>query len=136
MNTNADITLYNRGYDRATRTDCWLRTQIKGVSWYGGQAVTVGEQGLLTADKYTVRIPLGSASAGKRFVSPEEFKAAAVDTLAGLWTLQAGDVIVQGLVDTDITAPAQATVMPNSFVIMGTSDNRRGALPHWKAVGA
>jgi hypothetical protein len=136
MNTNADITLYSKWYDRATRTDRWIRTQIRGVSWYGGQAATVGEKGLLSAGKYTVRIPLESAPAGKQYVAPEAYAAAASSALAGLWTLQNGDIIVRGLQSLDITGPTQATALPESFTVMGVSDNRRGSLQHWKVVGA
>lgn len=136
MNTNADITLYNKWYDRAMRTDRWLRTQISSVNWYGGQAVTVGDNGLLTADKYTVRIPLQSAPAGRQYLPPEEYAALEEEELAGAWTLQNGDVVVRGLIN-DATPP-KAADKTERFVIMGMSDNRRGSLgmQHWKVVGA
>lgn len=56
---NADLTLYHKVYDPATRTDRWTRAQHKGVSWHGGQNVTVLQDGLKTADVYTVRIYTG-----------------------------------------------------------------------------
>jgi len=94
MNTNADITIYNKYYNRTTRLDEWYATQISGVSWYGGQAVTVSDKGLQTASVYKVRIPASSAPAGKTFATPDTYKAA--DPTA-FWTLQNGDVVARGL---------------------------------------
>lgn len=133
MTTNADITIYNRWYDSATRSDRWLRTQIRGVSWYGGQAVTVGEKGLLSADVYTVRIPLISAPSARRYVSPSEWAAAKSSALAGLWTFQAGDAVVYGL--SSAAAPPKASEKTRCFVVTGVSENLRGGSPHWKVTG-
>lgn len=135
MNTNADITVFNRWYNKETRLDEWHRTQIPGVSWYGGQAVTVGDKGLQSADLYKVRIPLSSAPEGKTFLRPEEYAAKTKADLSGFWTLQNGDCISHGLLDSDITQPKELT--GEHFLITGWGDNRRGtpAVQHWKAEG-
>lgn len=133
MITNADVTLYNRWYDRSIRDDRWLRTQITGVCWYGGQAVTVSDNGLLTASSYTVRIPLESAPTARRYAGPGEYANATAEAQDGLWTLQAGDIVVRGLVD-DMAPPKASDKAPH-FVITAVNDNRRGGLPHWKVTG-
>ena len=43
MLTNADITIYNHIYDKATRLDEWRRTVIHGVHFYVDNKVSVGD---------------------------------------------------------------------------------------------
>lgn len=135
MNTNTDITIFNKWYNPEKRLDEWHRTQISGVNWYGGQSVTVGDKGLMTADTYKVRIPLASAPDGKTFVCSNKYKSKAKDALAGCWTLQNGDCIARGLIDTDITQLKE--IAAEYFIITGWSDNRRGSpyTQHWKIDG-
>lgn len=103
---DTDITVYCHSYDKQTKKDLWTRFQVKGVSWYGGQKATVGDNGLSTADTYTVRIPSTAV--------PEGF--APLN----------GDVVAKGLQDIEITKAADATRLKNSFVVTGVYDNRRG----------
>lgn len=109
------ITLYHRSYDEAKRADVWTRAVYMG-SWYGSQAVTVADSGLLTADTYTVRIPTQDAV-----------------------TAAAGDIIVKGEVQ---DTPTGATALTRKyqgrcFVVTRVQDNRRGApaLQHWRIEG-
>jgi len=139
MLTNADITIFNKWYNRETHLDEWKRTQISGVNWYGGQKVAVTDSGLQSADTYTVRIPAASAPQGRKFVLPEIYAAAESDALAGLWTLQNGDIVVRGLVADDITKTADVTgKYSQCFTVTGWRDNRRGSpsVQHWRIDGA
>jgi len=131
MITNADITIYNKWYNPATRFDEWRRMQISGVNWYGGQAVTVGDKGLQSASVYKVRIPGDSAPSNKSFVTPDVYKATAAAALEAIWTLQGGDVIARGLIDT----ADPKNIASEHFTVIGWADNRRGGLPHWKVDG-
>ena len=113
MRENADITLYHKEYDPATRLDVWKRTQYKAVSWYGRQAATVGDSGLNTADAYTVRIYTGAVA-----------------------TVSIGDIVVRGLFD--IADPKKAQKQAQAaFVVTSVSDNRRGSprMQHWRIEG-
>lgn len=114
MLTNADITIYYRTYDKKTRLDKWNFTQYQGVNWYGKQAVSVGDSGLSAADSYIVRIP----------------------TDDGLQAVN-GDIVVKGLVNDEITNPAQLKQY-QIFVITAIRDNRRGSpnMHHWRIEGA
>lgn len=136
MLSNADITIYNC-YGKGTRSESWQRTQIKGVEWYGGQAVTVTDSGLQSASTYTVRIPAYREPAGKTFSMPADYKAAADPS--GLWTLQNGDIIVRGLVDDDATGSTAITgkYADRCFTVTGWRDNRRGSawVQHWRVDG-
>lgn len=138
MLTNADITIYNKWYNRVTRLDEWHRVQIRGVEWYGGQAVTVTDHGLQTAATYTVRIPAASSLSDRAFVLPEDWAGTSSDALAQFWTLQAGDIVVRDLVDNDISKAADVTgKYSECFTVTGWRDNRRGspAVQHWRVDG-
>ena len=140
MTTNADITIFNKWYNRETRLDEWKRTQIRGVNWYGGQAVAVTDNGLQSADTYTVRIPAASAPQGKQFVLPENYASADSAALTDLWTLQSGDIVVRGLVDDTPAGDTDITQKYNDrcFMVTGWRDNRRGGslVQHWRVDGA
>lgn len=131
MLTNADITVYNRHYNKTTRLDEWFRTQISGVHWHGKQAVSVDSNGLSAANVYTVRIPTSVAPQGKEYVSPSDYASANSDALEGLWTLQNGDVIARGLIDT----ANPKDIAGEHFTITGWADNRYGSVKHWRVDG-
>lgn len=108
MITNADITLYHKGYDPQTRLDTWAHTQYPKVNWHGHQAATVSDKGLSTADAYTVRIPTAQAV-----------------------LIAIGDIVTRGLL---CEADPKRAKGP-SFVVTSVADNRRGTLCHWKIEG-
>lgn len=135
---NEDITIYNKWYNRETRLDEWIRTQISGVSWHSGQAVTVGDKGLFSANTYTVRIPVSSTPCGIEFVLPENYSVKEKSSLSEFWTIQSGDIVVKGLVDDEIKKASDITQKySNAFVVTGWKDNRRGPLStqHWRIDG-
>lgn len=135
MITNADITIYNLAH-KGTRNEAWKRTVIHGVNWHGGQKVTVGDSGLMTADAYTVRIPVSSAPQGKEFILPEDYALKDDAALAGFWTLQNGDLVLRSE-GPEITQPKEVTGKSECFIVTGWSDNRRGSpvMQHWKVEG-
>ena len=48
MMTNADLTIYNkRGVNKKTARTVYLKTQIRGVSFYTKQVTNVSDQGYL-----------------------------------------------------------------------------------------
>lgn len=135
MIVNADITIYNKAH-KGTRNERWVQTVIHAVNWYGGQKVTVGDNGLLSADSYTVRIPASSVPQGKEFISPEHYALKDNDALAGFWTLQNGDIILKGE-GSEIAQPKEVTEKSECFIVTGWQDNRRGSptMQHWKVEG-
>ena len=133
MRTNSDITVYNKHYNKTTRLDEWFYTQIPAVHWQGKQAVNVDSKGLSAASVYTVRIPASSAPPGKKYVMPSDYTAADSSALAGLWTLQNGDIVARGLIDT----PDPKNIAVEHFTVTGWADNRYGSesLQHWRVDG-
>lgn len=120
MTFDASITVYYRVYDKTTRSDVWHRKTIYGVSWYGGQTVTVGDRGLNAADTYTVRIPRSALPTG--YATPSEY--ARAENAKDLWTVQTGDVVAFGARDDDIQKAGD--VNGPAFTVTGVFDNRRG----------
>lgn len=133
MLTNADVTVYNKHYNKATRLDEWFHTQISAVHWHGKQAVNVDSKGLSAASVYTVRIPASSAPFGKKYVLPNDYTTADSAALAGLWTLQNGDIIARGLID----IPDPKNITMEHFTVTGWADNRYGSenVQHWRVDG-
>lgn len=113
---NKQVTLYHRSYDPAARQDVWTRMVYTHASWYGAQAATVSDNGLMTADAYTVRI-----------ATDAEIDAAP------------GDVLVRGEVTDTVTGSAALTRKYHGrcFVVTHVQDNRRGVRRgwHWKIEG-
>lgn len=110
------VTLYHRTYDPASRADVWSRTVYRTASWYGAQRATVSDNGLLTADSYTVRIATNEVIAA----SP-------------------GDVLVYGEVTDTVNGSSALTrkYQGRCFVVTHVQDNRKGprSARHWKLEG-
>jgi hypothetical protein len=133
------ITVYNSYTDPLTRYKVYLPTVLRGVSWFGSLQVTVGNDGLLSASQYSIRIPSDADSEGKQYVSPKEFAAIPNDQMPNYWTLSEGDSIVHGAVNdtgTDAKPGALEAKYDEVINIVAVTDNRRVTnAPHWKVVG-
>ncbi len=112
---NAQITLYHREYDEATRRDVWTRRQFAAASWYMQAGAEAGTGGETAADHAVVRIytdvPLAAAP---------------------------GDMIVPCLADAEVSGSVQIKQLyPGSIKVLRVRDNRRGslALRHWRLEG-
>ena len=148
---NDTITVFNARVDPATGENTWERTVITGASWYMTDASTVdtGKGGLVAANKATIRIPTDASAGGKTYTDPISYRAAV--SVAGLWTLQNGDIIVKGDVPASETVTvngASSTVAINwtptklkkayadCVTVLGVTDNRRAPhAPHWRITG-
>lgn len=129
---NADITIYNHKYNKQTRFDEWHRTIIQDVHFYVDNKVSVGDNGLNSADVYKIRIP-ADTTCDKNYIKEDEY--AAADDVNKSWTLQEGDIVVIGKCERDILKPSDLEKM-RKCKILSWSDNRFGGLPHWRIGGA
>lgn len=129
MITNADMTIYNKKINPSTGKTEYHRTVICGVHWYTKQKTDVGENGLVSADEYKIRIPLESLT---RYVLPEEYKAA--EDVTDMWTAENGDLFVKGVCDKDIEKLSDLQGL-NHGQVLSYSDNRFGSLPHIRIGG-
>lgn len=132
MTTNADITVYNRYYDKFFKLYKYRRTVIKGVWWHSDNRVSIQSEGVQAADLYKVRIPVHADFDGAVYVPPWDYTGA-----EGAWTLQADDYICRGALDVEIEKPADLKKQSGRQVFKVTSwaDNRFGGLPHWRIEG-
>ena len=133
MITNADITIYNRKYDKDVRLDIWQRTVIKGAHFYVDNKVSVGDGGLRSAAVYKIRIPEDAEC--ERTYLPEDEYIKAADT-SDYWTIQEDDIVVHGICEIEIERPAILKELHKRYCkITSWSDNRFGGLPHWRIGG-
>ena len=100
MQTNADITIYNRYFDTTTRTDKYQRTVIYDVFWEDKKAVNRLQSGVENADEVFIAIPF-MYSSKKEYASPNDF--ASIIDKTGHFTLQESDRVVKGEIDFEIT---------------------------------
>lgn len=122
---NTDITIYSHW--KQGREEKWVRTSTHNASWYGKQAVSVGDAGLIAADQHSVRIREQDMGA---YCIPDLWEGTG-------WTVQPGDIVVKGLVDDEITTgPTQITGKYKAcFTVTAAFDNRRVGLKHLRIEG-
>lgn len=137
MRTNADLTIYNKYIDPATRAEKYQRTQIRSIVWESRKAVnTIASGGTVSVDSVRVFIPFARDA---NYLSPKAWQALVTKT--GKWTLQEGDYIVKGLVADEITGAFTTTSLrakyDNVLVIssVDTMDVGSLSLQHWQ-IGA
>ena len=135
MRTNADVTIYNRYFDKETRLDKYQRTVLKGVFWDERKAVNRLQSGLEDADKVTIIIPF-AVTTDKKYAPPKEFEK--LEDKTGYFTLQEGDRVVKGAIDFEITGKVSDLDKEyEAFTIISVDTKDFGSLHmrHWE-VGA
>jgi hypothetical protein len=99
MRNNADLTIYNKYIDPATRTEAWQRTQIRGVLWENRKASNVlASGGNMAANQANIYVPF---MRGAEYLPYTEWLQLSSKT--GYWTFQDGDFVVRGLVNDAIS---------------------------------
>ena len=129
MRTNADITIYNRYFDKETRLDKYQRTVLYGVFWDERKAVNRLQSGLEDADEVTIVIPFKVAT-DKKYVPPKEFEK--LEDKAGYFTLQEGDRVVKGAVDFEITGKASDLDKEYEAFTITSVDTKDFGSPHMR----
>lgn len=126
------ITVFNEALDEDTGYNVWHPTWIRGVSWYSSVTAAVTNDGLIAADQYTIRIPLGvTTQNGREYADP-------VNYVPGEnWTLKRGDVIIKGKETAENMTPKLLREKYGELVtIISVTDNRRAPrAKHWRVVG-
>ncbi len=78
---------------------------IKGVHFFVDHKVSVGDNGLNSADVYKIRIPIDAEIDGI-YMTEDEWMDSGTD-VQGKWTLQSDDIVVLGECNMDIKRPAE-----------------------------
>lgn len=137
MITNADVTIYNKVYDRDSGSNKYYRTVLKGVNWQDTTAVQPVESGIVTADISKIYIPF-QAETEKQFRKPRNFLAE--NEKDRIFTIAPGDIIVKGVAETEIETKKDEEHMKNSvddfrvIVSVDTNDNGSPHMQHWAVI--
>ena len=101
----ANLTLFNSIYNAETERISYVKTYIYGVDWQGEQAITVGDKGLLSANKITCFITfLCEIEENKTYISPGEFSKLNSNELKKYYTFKKGDIIVKGITEFNLSS--------------------------------
>ena len=129
MKTNADITIYNRYFDKETRLDRYQRTVLYGVFWDERKAVNRLQSGLEDADRVTIIIPF-TVAANKKYVPPKEFEK--LQDKSNYFTFQEGDRVVKGAVDFEITGKVSDLDKEHEAFTITSVDTKDFGSPHMR----
>lgn len=133
MITDAVVTIYNRVRGNKSTLDTWHRTVLDPAHVYIDTKVSVGDDGLNTADDYKIRIP-GEIACADKYLAPDEYQKS--EESANHWTIQNDDYVVIGDSSVEIEKPADLKKLNLKCCrVVSWSDNRRGATPHWRIGG-
>lgn len=109
---NANITIYNKYYSKKDEIYKYQRTVVKGVNWQGKRNYSVTDKGLLSADSVLIFI-----SKDLKYIKPKAFERLSDEERRNYYTFQAGDKIVKGEIDFEITGvkPNNIEYLENSY---------------------
>lgn len=125
MRTNADITLYNKYFDKVDRTDSYKKTILYGVFWQESKGSNVIKSGLTNADSLTVFIPHKDHI--DTYQEPKVFA-----TNQSGWTLQEGDIVVRGAIEEEFTTVADLEKKYDHVHMITSVDNMNFGSPHMR----
>ena len=131
MMTNADITVYNRQFDKAQDKYIYLRTYLKGVNWQDSKGIRIAESGVVSDDRTRIFIPLDVDAEDKQYKKPKTYKR--MDDKSLFYTLDNEDIVVKGVIDFDLTGNPGENVSSlqakydDVMVITKVIDNRYGS---------
>lgn len=139
MTTNADITIFNKRYVSKERTEKFVATQIKGVSFYSRKGTSSEKQEKDVNDIYTIRIPYNADTSKKTYAEQIEYSDMDEETYPAYWTIQRGDIIVRGLSDLKTATETELKQRYSDVVIVTNfTDNRSRCsdfMKHWRIGG-
>lgn len=132
MITNADMTIYNKYFDKASRMDKYKRHSITNVFWDDVEGASRLRSGLEQSDKVLVIVPFESYPEGS-FIG---FKGYSGEE--GTFTFQVGDRIVKNVIGFDIdNRPAELDKRYLAYTITSIDRKDFGSskMHHWEIRG-
>lgn len=109
MLTNAEVTLYHKGYDSVKRLETWERYNYEKCWWFGSQNASTSK-GYSDANNVEVRIPTK-------------------ENKINIENIAIGDIVVKGNVDKDISTQ-QDLLEYQVYNITSIKNNSFGNTPH------
>lgn len=132
MIPNADITVYNKYIDSATRSEKYQRAEVKSVVWQSTKAISQMRT-QTAANTALILIPFERDT---DYLAPRVWQA--LPLKVGSWTLQEGDVIVRGIVTDEITGAYTITDLRAehedvvAIVSVDAMDQGSANVQHWE----
>lgn len=139
MITNADLTIYHKEFDQATRKSLFLRQVIRNISWYAKLQVTADSGGISGGNLFRIRIPREAEADGlpalPGYLPYGEYRLLSETEREGMWTVNTGDYFCKG-VGPELEKPSDLKDYSLPYgQIKSVGDNRRGGQPHIRLEG-
>lgn len=134
MISNGDLTIYNKYFDKSTRSDKYQRTVLKSIFWNESKAYNRLQSGLTDADKVNIMIPM-SSNPTRQYIPPKQFEK--LNDKFNYFTISEGDRVVKGAINLEINQPNDLDEDYEAFTVtsVDTKDYGSEHMHHWK-VGA
>jgi len=129
---NSNITIYNKYFNKADRSDSYKKTILYGVFWEETKGSNVLKSGLMSADSIKVFIPHNPHKAS--YQEPKAF----TGNQSG-WTLQREDIIVKGIIADEFVSVADLQKRFDNVHMITNIDNLDFGSPnmrHFKVGGS
>lgn len=135
--TNADMTIYNKVYDRDSGSNEYHKTFLKGVNWQSTTQIVPSDNGVISANVAEIYIPF-MVDTDKVYKAPRNF--INDNDKEDCFTISPGDIVIKGIIEDEITSQNDEKRIKNTFddvrVIAGadTNDNGSVEMQHWKVM--
>jgi hypothetical protein len=129
MYTNSNMTIYNKYFDKETRTDKHQRTILYGVFWDDKKAMNRLQSGLENADEVFIAIPF-SVGSNRQYITPKEFES--LEDKSNYFTLREEDRIVQGEIDFEIEGKLSDLDREYEAFTITSVDTKNFGSPHMR----
>ncbi len=135
--TNADITIYNKIYNKEEGSNVYHRTVLCGVNWQDTTIVQPVANGIISADVTNIYIPF-LVETNKQYRKPKNFITDSDKN--AVFTLSPEDIVVKGILDLEIASQKDIQKLKDSVddvrVIASVETNENGSIDmqHWKVV--
>lgn len=144
MITNADITIYNKYFDKEEKCTKYKRTYIQGVNYRISDGVSSlsTQKGASNNNEIIIYIPFSVYSESKTYLRPKAYEALSDTERDCYYTLNAGDIIIRGIIDFELTGEqgSNLKVLSENYDDISTVSNvitydfGSDNLKHWKVV--
>ena len=121
LTNNKYVTIYNK--KNQGRSTLWFKTIIHGVNIHSTVKSTVGDKELKTANEHIIRIPERAYSENKNYIDPLTFKGLSFEEIDNCFTIQNGDLIVEGVIDDDIQSSSELLQKYDVMVVVSATNN-------------
>lgn len=127
------VTIYNKFTEAGIEK--WQRTVISGVFWSSIKGATMRKTGVQSVDSVQLIIPMTANAARASYQEPLAWSASA--NKADSWTLQSGDVVLLGSIDTEILKSTKELQGYDSRLVITSVDTKHfgGGMAHWEVSG-